>query len=609
VASLLLAGAIELLGGGVASVLPACRGAKFQVAPGYDLSSPQSVTDLVGQLILDGSRPFGRRADNRTITLPIVITVPPTGNNLADQATLTGARETLLSLIDAQTWTLTWTRDGGNALIFDCFRAQPSVVTYSVRQDRNLVSRVAVSFQALPYGRSDTPQQLAFASPVSGTPAQTYSPVTLDDYETVSGSHWSASSAHITGSFSAHWSAPSSRNNAPTYASTFAAKDLTGLSVLQHWAGFASPSYWYYWGSGSMPVTLTYTLWDNAGRSMQFGTSLYTSVSSSNGSPQWNLVSANIPSPSGGFDITHVVECDITIANYGGYQLNYTDAFLDSLTAQPVTTTAPASVRGSLYTLHGVVGTSHAPLNLQFTQTGGVSFPTLIAHRPGPDSPTNLTPFVSTANVTDPPDGRQYNVTSQISGQNARFNGTYTIVAVANSWNSPSSSRTVTISVYQFEYSGGPSSVQTVSRTFVPSTDITNGLLVVGELTLPGKDIPPGNSAAYFTVGITDTITSDQYLDVLFLDVAGETVIINEAGSGYPAYFIDEPTPDRDLGRVLGSSSDRTRAVSVLDSAFVSGGPLTVDGGNDCQLLAYSATGAPAIAATYSPRWYVERLA
>jgi hypothetical protein len=799
----------------------------FQLAPGYDMSAPQPITDIIGELIVDGERPFGRRASNRTITLPVVITVPSSADELADQDTLTGARETLLSVIDAPTWTLTWTRDGGLPLIFDCFRAAASVISYSVRRDRNLVSQVTISFQALPYGRSDTPVQLAFASPVSGSPAPPPSPQLLDDYETISTSGWTLASAHITGSHSAEYSAGYGYgfgygSSAATYSSTFAAKDLTGLTVIQHWLGVSSPSFYYYFGSGTL-VTLAYVLRDSAGRTLSFGTSVTSAVSSSDSSPQWNLVAANLPG-FGTFDITQVTGCAITVANYGGSSLREVDVFLDDLTAQPVTTASAASVRGSLYTLHGVVGTSHAPLNLTFEQpaastptvvtvtaagagtwtppagvttvsvekwagsaaggsqttsgqasgskggeytkntayactpgtavpysvgaggtasstapgdggdtwfgvndsaaahgsvapavntaaavntahgtstdpvhfaggspaagattgggggesggpsgaghaggdpaggtgntdagdggaggaagvhagsngiapgggAGGASttgattlggngangqlrvtytpyplFQTLIAHRPGPESPANLTPFVSTTSVTDPPDGRQYPVTSQVSGQNARFSGTYTIVAVANSWASPSSSRTLTVTVYEIEYPGGPSASQAVSRTFTPSTDIVNGIVVVGELTLPGKDVPPSNTAMYHTVGITDTNTSDQFLDVLLLDTSGETVLVNETNGGYAAYYLDEPTPDRDLGRILGSAYDRTTAVSVLDSAFVSGGPLTVDGGTDCQLLAYAKEGAPAVGASYSPRWFVERL-
>lgn len=808
-ASLVIAGQIELLQGGVLSGIPACAGATFWLASGYDIGVPMPVVDLVGELIVDGERPFGRRASNRTITLPIVI-------HADDIGTLSAARETLLAAIDPQTFTLTWTRDGGLPLVFDCFRQLAPQVTYSVAKDRQLYSQVQVQFQALPYGRSDVPQQLTFAAPVAGSPAAPPSPVLLDDYEDVNGDNWSASGNHITGSVSAHWSAPSQVNPGPAYTSFFAPTDITDRTVLQHWAGFASQGFYYYWIFFGMTASFAYTLRDSSGTPLQFGKSL-TATPAASQVPNWVLVSSNIPQGQD-FDYASVVSCSITITNSAGSQLNYTDAYLDDLTAQPVTTSGTAaSIRGSVYTLHGIIGTSHAPLALQFQQPpastpttvtlsgtgtwlcpagvtsvsvqatggggagagltgsghgggggagayaaepsvavtpgssygysagtggsqgsspvpgassvftgdlvtvtalggssaaqgsatgaagaaagsnlvafaggsgatgsatgggggaaasssgpgasatgatgatgpsgdggsgasgngngsaggapggggGGASstsggeaggagaagsvvisyfglqpFRTLVAHRPGPDSPANLTPFVSTANVTDAPDGRQYPVPSQIAGVNARFGGTYSMVAVANSWNNPSQPRTVKITVWQTEFAGGPSSSVSVSRTFTPATDISNGIAVIGELTLPDRDIPPDNTSMVHTVGITDDNQSDQFLDVLFLDTTGQTVIINET-QGYSTYYIDEPASDRDLGRILGTTLDRTSAISVLDSTFVSGGPLTCDPG-DALLFVYSVEGSPNLVASYSPRWFVDRLA
>src|SRR5690348_3844184 len=103
--SLVIANAINVLGGGVPSTLPLSSGAVYRLQPGWSLGSPQPTVDISGQMILDGERPFGRRASNRTITLPIVIAAP-------DKQTLAGAVEQLLQEVDQDTWTLTWIRDG-----------------------------------------------------------------------------------------------------------------------------------------------------------------------------------------------------------------------------------------------------------------------------------------------------------------------------------------------------------------------------------------------------------------------------------------------------------------------------------------------------------------
>src|SRR5258708_20699032 len=85
-------------------------------------------------LLLDGSRPFGYQAANRTITLPIEISVPGDTGTPAGFSTLTAAREVLLREVNQQTWTLRWTRDPGTGtalpLLFDCFRAHATVVQW-----------------------------------------------------------------------------------------------------------------------------------------------------------------------------------------------------------------------------------------------------------------------------------------------------------------------------------------------------------------------------------------------------------------------------------------------------------------------------------------------
>jgi hypothetical protein len=1012
------------------------------------LSAPQPSTDIVASLILDGSRPFGRRAENRTVSLPIAITAPT-------RTLLAGARETLLQAIDAQTWTLTWTRDGGLPLVLDCFRAQPSVVTYELAYDRALWSLITISFQALPYGRSNLPVQLAVASPISGGSAVAAPPaaVVLDAFTSVTGAQWSQSTQHVIGPNSAYWDPGASPANNPQgtgiyphYSGTFTAKNLTGLTALSVWAGCGSLYMWN-WEQGGQPATFSYTLTDSSGRTLTFGRSYTLQSSNARLSPKWQLVTCPIPAvaSSAVFNMAAVTGYSVTVTNHAdwtGQQFVYANFYLDAITAQPPSTTSAASARGAIYQLYGVLGTSHAPLTLQFQQkitappvttvltgagtwippagvatlnvaalggggagatrtttglggggggaeaagepalaitpgvpipyacgtggvpqaivpstalfavagtvtwtcppfvtalnvacvggggsgayqfgsggggewagepaltvvpgtvytiavgaggvitapvpgpggnsafsspsttlvtahgggscpnyqtsitaaggtgsantvhhdggagaqpgagvytgggssggsasagnpgtvgngspgiydpppglggaavtgggpggtgeaapltgpggggggayagtpgngaagqvlltwtvssavtvngtattfgstaitgtvvtangggsvasnsatagaanaststntvhhnggagaagaagvgggggasggasasggaasgaTGGVAvaggtaggagatagdtpgaagspgaggggadsattptlggyggngqitltytptlapFRTLIAHRPGPDAPASLTPFVSTASASDPPDGRQYPVPSLVAGVNARFGGTYSVVLVAYSWNSPTVPRLVTVTVWQYEYPGGPSYPASVSATVTPS-ELANGIITIGELTLPVRDIAPDNTTAYFTAGITSQNVSDQFLDVLWLDTTGSTVMVVNNTEFVNNLFVDAPTVDRDLGRVMGSWYDRAEAVSLLSSTFVSGGPISVEGGKDGILLAYALEGTPALAATYYPHFFLDR--
>jgi hypothetical protein len=214
----------------------------------------------------------------------------------------------------------------------------------------------------------------------------------------------------------------------------------------------------------------------------------------------------------------------------------------------------------------------------------------------------------------DPPDNREYPVPSLIAGKNAAFRGTYTVLAVANAWNSATTgtSRRVSVTVNQYEYPGGPAVSVQATKIVTPATDIVNGYVNMGELTLPVKDYDESDDEVYYTISIHDTDTGDSFQDILLLDTSGQTVLVNiapgtAADSLYSSYFIDEPTFDKGLGQVLGSGHGRTRAISVLDMAMLTGGPLYLVSGENL-LLAYSTGGAPNLGVTYNPRWYTDRI-
>jgi hypothetical protein len=179
--SLVLGGVIELLSGGQVSTHPQAAGAIFQLGTGFDLSAPKLTYEQTASLLLDGEVVTGQRASNRTPTIPVVIGVPTTGNQAQDRLTLAGARELLLQITAQESWVMTWTRDGADPLLLDCMGLSNVVVHYSVRTEQALFSLVDVTFQAMPYGRSDVPEALAFNTPAVAfdTPVTA---VTIDDY-------------------------------------------------------------------------------------------------------------------------------------------------------------------------------------------------------------------------------------------------------------------------------------------------------------------------------------------------------------------------------------------------------------------------------------------
>jgi hypothetical protein len=236
----------------------------------------------------------------------------------------------------------------------------------------------------------------------------------------------------------------------------------------------------------------------------------------------------------------------------------------------------------------------------------------LIVHSLGANTDPNVNPICPIP-VTDAPNNTEYAVPSVSGLVPATFSSSYTVLLVANSWNSSTagSARQITVTINQYEYPGGPRYSVQASRAVTPATDIVNGFVNLGEVTLPLKDYTAYNDQSYFTLSVNDTDIADRFMDVLFLDTTGQTALIN-IGQGNPGYgqyvnyFLDEATPDRDLGFVGASFQDRQHQVSVLDSAMISGGALYIQAGDNL-LLCYSTAGAPDLALTYAPRWFLDR--
>jgi hypothetical protein len=252
---------------------------------------------------------------------------------------------------------------------------------------------------------------------------------------------------------------------------------------------------------------------------------------------------------------------------------------------------------------NGMIRVTHQPPLIAFNDW--------LLHRPGINAPADLVPLVPIP-PADPPDNREYAIPSTVIGRNARFNGTYTVMLCAATWNTPANSRRISVTVNQYEYPGGPGVSVQATRTLTPATDIVNGYVSMGEVTLPIKQVADSNTDGYFTVSIHDTNQSDGFQDLMFLDTQGATCLVNIApgtagDSQYSNFYYDEPGLDTDLGKLLGSSHERDRAISVLDMAMPTGGPLYVTTGDNL-LLVYSSKGAPNLRITYSPRWYSDRI-
>ena len=385
--SLVIANSVELLGGGVASVNPLCAGATFRLQPGFDLSAPQPTTDFVASLILDGERPFGRRASNRLIKLPIWITAP-------DRRTLAAAREVLEQAVDQDIWTITWTRDPGPGgtplpLIIDCFRAQPTVPTYNTLFEKEVLGlQVTLTIPALPYGRADVQQQVSFAVPIPQTPPPPPPPVVIDQFSAISSSQCFQSSQCVIGPRSCCWDPdqfgdPGGQNTPFIYtASLVTPLNLTGMISAQMWLGFGSRYYTsleYHGKTAGVSVYVTLT--DTSGGTLGFSRgNLRLPCSPVAQQPVFSRVSMHIPQGSATFNYASVGGYTIEVINRHDRirRLSWVTCYIDALTAYPPSQTTNPVPRGALYTLYGLAGTARAAATLAFQQPPSSGSPTTI---------------------------------------------------------------------------------------------------------------------------------------------------------------------------------------------------------------------------------------
>jgi hypothetical protein len=387
--SLVVGNAIELLGGdnGVPSAIPECAGAVFLLADTgeYDLGSHQPTTDFVASLLLDGERPFGRRSGNRTIVLPVKITVPAGSSPLL----LAAAREVLERTVDQDSFTITWTRDPGSGtrlpLVLDCFRAQPSKPAYNPPLEASGgVTWVTLTIPALPYGRSDTQVTPAFTGAVQQTPTPPPppAPVVLDNFSTISGPQFSQSTQCVVGPFTAVWDPdafgdPGGQSSQLTYSAKFTTPlNLTSMTSLQFWLGLGSRYYPSLEYPGRIHGTGVFvTLTDTNGATISMSRDhLRLPVTPVAQAPVFTRISIPFPAASATFLYSSVASYTLTAVNRqdrGIPRLQWVTAYVDALTAYPSSQTASPVTRGNLYTLYGLTGTARAGATETTTGVGG----------------------------------------------------------------------------------------------------------------------------------------------------------------------------------------------------------------------------------------------
>jgi hypothetical protein len=258
---------------------------------------------------------------------------------------------------------------------------------------------------------------------------------------------------------------------------------------------------------------------------------------------------------------------------------------------------------------------------------------TLVAHMPGPGHGPSFVPCVPLGNGNVAGDGTRYvirapaaSATIPIPPLPVRYHGTYQGILVVNTWGgSTTAARDVWVNIDLHDRDpalpgavllgtaeiGGPGAHAGWVPTGLPM------LVDLGFITLPLVQLPDDNQDATYSVRIHSNltaggITADRFMDLLLLDVTGQTVVIDDtrpgAGvGGFADYFLDEPDTTTSYGAILGSNGGRTSARSVTEYlVFASGGPFILEAGQNL-MLAYSRDGAPSLGLEYNARWWFDR--
>lgn len=577
--SLIISDTIELLGGGVTLTDGPGAGATLRLGNDYKMGAPVIDDDTVASLLLDGERPYGERASNRTMTLPVVIIAP--GRIKVEQA-----REQLLELVDQQAWTLTYKPRGLQAIVFDCFRATIDTDQTGLAEANQEYALVSLTFQAYPYGRSTDYETLV----IPPDPSAQGSPVLLDAFDSPPGDGWYiATLPVIQGAHSTYtW-------EAGTAVRTFAAKDLTGTASIRVWAAIAG---------ARAPRTLTLTLYDAAGHSYNMG----AKTLQVRGNYGWDVFTWPFTPPAT-FDVTQLY----------GYRLKVSGGvYLDALAAMPPWQHQANSSRGGVVTIPGVKGTARAPVNLKVYKPAGGTFYQFVLHRPPADAPQGYTPLVPLDATLTPTGTEQAFPDADGISKGLRFNGSYIVGVNFSTFGGGSATRDVTVVLRQHYNDAGVTApgggaLDHDSKTLGPIT-LNSGdgpMQVLGSIDLPITDGPLDNSAATWTISVQSSITTDRISEVMLLDTRGETLWVNSPRA-CTQFFVDEPNTLRDpfdfVGRVSGGSS-RAQALSVASSAILPARPFSVEPGDDSQLLQFSPAGALTTEVLYASRWRTVRLA
>jgi hypothetical protein len=585
----LLLGSIELLDYG-----------DVQLMMGNDYGNPEIETASVARMLYDGDVVTGERAGNRTVRLPLRIV----GDNSI-------ARALIVQQI-AQTvnrpFQLTWTPDGGLAVVFDCYRAQP-VLDYSGEDSEQGHQFLTITCQAEPWTRSP--------NPITVAPAAT-APITLDTFDSAagitvaaagSGAGAAAGSAVAspkvqgTNALKIAWTFAAGNNGGYYYqaSKTIAAVDVSAAATVGVYVKSPRPN------DEVIYADLTLTSAGGASktwriRALKFSSG-YTLIS-------WDLSDTPYAS-SGALNLAAITGYVVKIS-----QLNNAIfaaptsavAYMDSLAGALAGSSSNLTGGAGWIVFTGVGGAARTPVSLAIDAASAVRR-ILLSRSPNPRAgftPVLAVPSSSGAATGDATaiSGNRYTTpTYQVPIQSVA--GTYAVVVRAKC---TAASGTI---VATTKVTGDANYSASVTAQIAGASTTQYALYTIGELTLPPREADPQNTAATVDIAISGTAIGSSIDEVYLIDMEGESILIDlPFGASYRYWWIDAPVPGEFQSRIYaGSAADRSDAVAV--TPWVKG-PAAFNfepGNNMLTVVADKSTGAPAVTATYYERNLYERAA
>lgn len=515
---------------------------------GLDFGEILPDTDVLSSLLLDGDIITGERTGNRTWNLVTVVL----GDDRADLAVKVNA---FVQAINQDSYQVVWTPEGCAPSVFTASRA-----TFAVAKDfaknGELVAEVVYSFETGPFARS--------LAPTSTGVSATGGPSSLQVDGMNSGS-FLAGTLDTSIKYEGAGSCKLASGGTQVAARVITSTDLSAYAAISVRVRAGT----------NVKVNVSMTLTDNAAHSAK------VSTGQSHLNTGWTLIQFAAGSFIG-VDLAHVTRWQIVVSTGTGH------FWVDDLRAFPAASVGNSTPEGTVLTVPAILGSARTPVALAVDRSG-MDMSSLLLHSPPGGQDPDLTILAGLAfDAVVVPDA------------NMNYDGTYSVIAFVGL--SDTADRTITAAFTQT----APGGITEVMTLTVPVTG-TQTMISLGEIALPLFTTPSENVGCALQIEIASDGT-DTFTDVALCDTQGQTVLITDVLVDAKSFYVDEPVPTVGVGPVYASTTtDRTQAVSAIDRALISGGPMLFEPG-DNRLLVASTSGAPNVTVTYTPAWLDEAL-